>query len=120
MIAGLYQWCYGCLTDYMHPYVVIAVMVLVSVVIIAGGFLLLRNVFDWINEKWHDRWQYYEVYGEMRLRKAVSVALCIASVTLALITVKYIPMDINVVSWGISFSVGLNIFVSLLTLPFVL
>lgn len=49
MISGLYQWCYGYLTDYMHPYVVIAVMVLVSVVIIAGGFLLLRNVFDWIS-----------------------------------------------------------------------
>ena len=109
MIAGLYQWCNGCLTDYMHPYVVIAVMVLVSVVIIAGGFLLLRNVFDWISKKWHDRWQYYEVYGEMRLRKAVSVALCIVSVTLALIAVKYIPMDINVVSWWISFSVRLNI-----------
>lgn len=111
MIVGLYQWCYGYLTDYMHPYVVIAVMVLVSVVIIAGEFLLLRNVFDQISEKWHDRWQYYEVYGEMRLRKAVSVSLCIVSVTLALIAVKYIPMDINVVSWWISFSVGLNIFI---------
>lgn len=84
-------------------------MVLVSVGIIAVGFLLLRNVFDWISEKWHDRWQYYEVYGEMRLRKAVSVALCIVSVTLALIAVKYIPMDINVVSWWIGFSVMLNL-----------
>lgn len=44
---------------------------------------------------------YYEVYGEMRLRKAVSVALCIVNVTLALIAVKYIPMDINneLVDW---------------------
>lgn len=109
MIIGLYQWCYGYLTDYMHSYVVIAVMVLVSVGIIAGGFLLLRNVFGWISKKWHDRWQYYEVYGEIRLRKAVSVALCIVSVTLALIAVKYIPMDINVVSWWIGFSIGLNI-----------
>lgn len=41
--------------------------------------------------------------------KEVSLALCIVSVTLALIAVKYIPMDINVVSWWISFSVGLNI-----------
>ena len=52
---------------------------------------------------------YYEVYGEMRLRKAVSVALCIVNVTLALIAVKYIPMDINVVSWWIGFSVMLNL-----------
>lgn len=109
MIAGLYQCCQGCLTDYMHPYVVIAVMVLVPVAIIAVGFVLLRNVFDWISQKWHDCWQYYEVYGEMRLRKAVSVALCIVSVTSALIAIKYIPMDINVVSWWIGFSVGLNI-----------
>ena len=109
MIARLYQWCYGYLTDYMHPYVVIGIIVLITIGFIAVGFVLIRTVFDWIGEKWHDRWQYYEVYGEMRLRKAVSVALCIVSVTLALIAVKYIPMDINVVSWWISFSVGLNI-----------
>ena len=107
-IAGLYQWCYGYLTDYMHPYVVLGVMVLASVGIIAVEFILLRNVFDWLSEKWHDHWQYYEVYGEIRLRKAVSVALCIVSVTFALIAGKYIPLDINVVSWWIGFSVGLN------------
>lgn len=108
MIAGLYQWCYGHLTDYMHPYVVIGVMFLVSMGIIVGGFVLLRNVFDRISEKWHDRWQYYEVYGEIHLRKAVTVALCIVSLTFALIAGKYIPLDINVVSWWIGFSVGLN------------
>ena len=94
MIVGLYQWCYGYLTDYMHPYVVIGVMVIVSVGIVAVGFVLLRNMLDWLSEKWHDRWQYYEVYGEIRLRKAVSVALCIVSVTFALIAGKYIPIDI--------------------------
>lgn len=99
MIAGLYQWCYGYLTDYMHPYVVICIMVLVSVGIVAVGFVLLRNVIDWSSEKWHDRWQYYEVYGEIRLRKAVSVALCIVSVTFALTAGKYIPLNINVVSF---------------------
>ena len=109
VIAGLYQWFYGYLADYMHPYVAIGVMILVSVGIIAGGFLLFRNVYDRISEKWHDRWQYYEVYGEICLRKAVSVALCIVSVTLALIAGKYIPLDINVVSWWLVFSIGLNL-----------
>lgn len=41
--------------------------------------------------------------------KEVSLALCIVSVTLALIAVKYIPMDINVMSWWIGFSVMLNL-----------
>lgn len=108
-IARVYQWCYGYLTDYIHLYVVIGVMVLASAGIIAVGFVLLRNVFDWLSEKWHDRWQYYEVYGEIRLRKSVSVALCIVSVTFALIVGKYIPIDINVVSWWLGFSVGLNL-----------
>lgn len=54
-ISGLYQWCYGYLTDYMHPYVVIGIMVIVSVGIVAVGFVLLRNVIDWFSEKWHDR-----------------------------------------------------------------
>lgn len=109
IIAGLYQWCYGYLTDYMHPYVVSGVMVLVSTGIIAGGFVLFRNAFDRLGEKWQNRWQYYEVYGEIRLRKAMSVALCIVSVTFALIAGKYIPLDINVVSWWLGFSVGLNL-----------
>lgn len=109
MIVGLYEWCYGYLSDYMHTYVEIGVMVLVSVGIIAGGFLLFRNVFEQISEMWHERWQYYEVTGVKCLRKAVSVALCIVSVTFALIAGMYIPMDINVVSWWLVFSVGLNL-----------
>ena len=109
MIARLYQWCYGYLTNYMHSYVAIGVVALVTIGIVAVGFVLLRNVFDWLGEKWHDRWQYYEVYGEIRLRKVVSVALCIVSVTFALIAGKYIPLDINVVSWWLGFSIGLNL-----------
>lgn len=109
MIVGLYQWCYGYLSDYMHPYVAIGVMVLVSVGIMAGGFLLFRNVYDRISDKWYDRWRYYEVTGMKSLRKAVSVALCIVSVTFALIAERYIPVDINVVSWWLIFSVGLNL-----------
>lgn len=38
MIAGLYQWCYGYLTDYMHPYVVIGIMILASIGILIGDF----------------------------------------------------------------------------------
>lgn len=109
MIAGLYQWCYGYLTDYMHPYVVISIIALVSIGIVTVGFVLLRNVFGRIGEKWHDRWQYYKVTGVKSLRKAVSVALCIVSITFALIAGMCIPLDINVVSWWISFSVGLNL-----------
>ena len=105
MITELYQWCYGYLTDYMHPYVVSGIMVLVSVGIVAVSFVLLRNMLDWLSEKWHEHRQYYEVYGEIRLRKAMSVALCIVSVTFALIAGKYIPLDINLMSWWICFSV---------------
>ena len=108
-IAKVYQWCYGYLTDYIHPYVVIGVIIFVSAGIMVGVFLLFRNVYDRISDKWNDRWQYYEVTGVKSLRKAVSVALCIVSVTFALIAGKYIPEDINVVSWWIVFSTGLNL-----------
>lgn len=109
MIVGLYQWCYGYLTDYMHPYVVIGIMILASIGILIGDFFLFRNVFDQISEKWYDRWQYYKVIGVKSLRKAVTVALCIVSITFALIAGMCIPLDINVVSWWICFSVGLNL-----------
>ena len=109
MIAGLYQRCYGYLTDYMHSYVVIGIMILASVGILIGEFFLFRNVFDHISEKWHDRWQYYKVIGVKSLRKAVTVALCIVNITFALIAGMCIPLDINVVSWWICFSIGLNL-----------
>ena len=54
MIARLYQWCYAYLTDYMHPCVVIGIIVLITTGFIAIGFVLIRTVFDWIGEKWHD------------------------------------------------------------------
>lgn len=62
------------------------------------SFFLFRNVFDQIGEKWYDRWQYYKVIGVKSLRKAVTVALCIVSITFALIAGMCIPLDINVVS----------------------
>lgn len=93
----------------MGSIVVISIMILASAGILIGGFLLLRNVFDRIDEKWHDRWQYYKVIGVKSLRKAVTVALCIVSITFALIAGMCIPLDVNVVSWWICFSVGLNL-----------
>lgn len=82
----------------------ISIMILASAGILIGGFLLFRNVFDRIDEKWHDRWQYYKVIGVKSLRKAVTVALCIVSITFALIAGMCIPLDINVVSWWICVS----------------
>lgn len=88
----------------MGSIVVISIMILASAGILIGGFLLFRNVFDRIDEKWHDRWQYYKVIGVKSLRKAVTVALCIVSITFALIAGMCIPLDINVVSWWICVS----------------
>ena len=51
----------------------------------------------------------YKVIGVKSLRKAVTVALCIVSITFALIAGMCISLDINVVSWWICFSVGLNL-----------
>ena len=99
MIAGFYQWYYAYLTDYMHPYVVSGIMILVSAGIVAISLILLRNVFDRIVKKWHGLWQYYKVTGVKSLRKAVSVDLCIVSMTFALLAVKYSLLDVNVVSW---------------------
>ena len=69
----------------MGSIAVISIMILASSGILIGGFLLFRNVFDRIDEKWHDRWQYYKVIGVKSLRKAVTVALCIVRITFALI-----------------------------------
>ena len=44
MIAGLYQRCYGYLTDYMHSYVVIGIMILASVGILIGEFSIQKCI----------------------------------------------------------------------------
>ena len=70
---------------------------------------LFRNVLDRIGEKWHDHWQYYKNTGVAELRKAVSVAFCVISVALSMLSVSLILVDINVLSWWLILSAGLNL-----------
>jgi hypothetical protein len=89
--------------------VAVGIIALVSVGIAAGIFLLVKIAFDRITEKCDDRWQYYKNTGVAELRKAVSVALCVISVTLSMLSVSLIPVDINVLSWWLILSAGLNL-----------
>lgn len=108
-ICRMYQWCYDYLTRYIHSYVAVGVIALVSVGIVAGIFALVRIIFDRIAEKWDDRWQYYKNTGVAELRKAVSVALFVISITLSMLAASLIPVDFNMISWWIVFSAGLNL-----------
>jgi len=108
LLCRVYQWCYEYLAQYVHSYVAVGIIALVSVGIAAGVFLLVKIAFDRITEKCDDRWQYYKNTGVAELRKAVSVALCVISVTLSMLSVSLIPVDINVLSWWLILSAGLN------------
>ena len=103
---GCIEWCYEYLAQYVHSYVAVGIIALVSVGIAAGVFLLVKIAFDRITEKCDDRWQYYKSTGIAELRKAVSVALCVISVTLSMLSVSLIPVDINVLSWWLILSAG--------------
>lgn len=109
LFCRVYQRCYEYLAKYVHSYVAVGLIALVSVGILAGVFVLVRMAFDRITEKWDDRWQYYKNTGVAELRKAVSVALSVISVTLSILAVAAIPVDINMVSWWIILSAGLNL-----------
>ena len=108
LLCRVYQWCYEYLAQYVHSYVAVGIIALVSVGIAAGVFVLVKIAFDRITEKCDDRWQYYKNTGVAELRKAVSVALCVISVTLSMLSVSLIPVDINVLSWWLILSAGLN------------
>jgi hypothetical protein len=108
LLGGLFRWSYKHLIGYVHSYVAAGVIVLVSIGIAAGVFVILKCAFERIAEKWDDRWQYYKAAGVSELRKAVSIALCVISVTLSVIAATVIPANVNVVSWWIIFSAGLN------------
>lgn len=109
VLCRVYQWCYEYLDQYVHSYVAVGIIALVSVGIAAGVFVLVKIAFDRITEKSDDRWQYYKNTGVAELRKAVSVALCVISVTLSMVSVSLIPVDINVLSWWLILSAGLNL-----------
>lgn len=109
LLCRVYQRCYKYLAKYVHSYVAVGIITLVSVGILAVVFVLVRIAFDRITEKWDDRWQYYKNTGVAELRKAVSVALSVISVTLSILAVVAIPVDINMVSWWIILSAGLNL-----------
>lgn len=107
-ICKMYGWCYDYMAKYVHAYIAVAIIILVSVGIVTGILVLVRFAFDKISERWDDRWQYYKNTGVAELRKAVSVALCVISITLSVLAVSWIPADINVIGWWIILSVGLN------------
>lgn len=109
LLCRVYQWCYEYLAQYVHSYVVVGIIAIVSVGIAAGVFVLVKIAFDRITEKCDDRWRYYKNTGVAELRKAVSVALCVISVTLSMLSVSLIPVDINVLSWWLILSAGLNL-----------
>jgi len=55
---SFYQWCYNFLTQYVHSYVAISIIIPVSGGIVTGEFVLVRIAFGRITEKWDYRWQY--------------------------------------------------------------
>ena len=103
---GVGLFCSAAVSD--DTYVAVGIIALVSVGIAAGVFVHVKIAFDRITEKCDDRWQYYKNTGVAELRKAVSVALCVVSVTLSMLSVSLIPVDINVLSWWLILSAGLN------------
>jgi hypothetical protein len=109
LLGGLFQWSYKHLIGHVHSYVAVGIIAVVSGGIAAGAFVLLQYAFERIAEKWDNRWQYYKAAGVSELRKAVSIALCIISVTLSVIAATVIPANVNVVSWWVIFSAGLNV-----------
>lgn len=55
LLCRVYLWCYDYLCQYVHSYVAVGIIALVSVGIVAGIFVLLRIVLDRLAEKWDNR-----------------------------------------------------------------
>jgi hypothetical protein len=102
-LRNLYQYFYHTMTTAMPQRMVSVILVFVSAVIMAVLFYLIRIGCCCLLRKWKKRWVYYECRGVELFKKSVMIGIAFIgfSLSLAVMKLPFIPIRLNVVSWGI-------------------
>lgn len=114
-IVGIHEWGSKLLEPHMNgllakaiPFIImIAIAVTVAYFVIYKGFMCLLD-------NWNSLWSYYEYKSQKLLKASVTVAIITVSIPLSILVVELIP-SLNIISWWLILSVGLNLIYHIVT-----
>lgn len=105
-IRNFYQRLYLKMATEIPAHAAIGILVLVSVIVVAVCFFLIRVGLRYLLQKWKKRWEFYESKDVELLKKCtmVGIAFMGLSVSMAVVNLPLVPFKLNVVSWWILIS----------------
>ena len=105
-IGDFYQHLYLKMTMEMPTYATVGILILISVIIVAAAFCLIRMGVHSLLQKWKKRWELYESRDMALLKKCaiVGIAFMGLSISMVMVNLPFIPFRLNVVSWWLLIS----------------
>jgi len=107
-IESIFMYFYGLLQPHMHWSLAGVISILPLAVIVAVVGILGYIAFDFIKTNLVEIWEHYDRYDKTLLKATTTIAIVIGSIPLATWLAGF-DNPINVVSWWLMLSLGLNI-----------
>lgn len=107
-IVSVHSWAYKLLQPHMNDFIAKAIpfVVLLAIVALIGYFGVWKGL-RFLKEKWSDLWRGYDYQNQTLLKVSTTIAIVTVSVPLAIFIAGF--GGLNVVSWWLIFSIGLNV-----------
>lgn len=108
-IVSVHSWAYKLLQPHMNDFIAKAIpfILMLAIVAIIGYFGAWKG-FCFLKEKWSDLWRNYEFQNQTLLKVSTTIAIVTVSIPLAVLVASKSSL-MNVLSWWLIFSVGLNV-----------
>lgn len=105
-IGDFYQRLYLKMATEISTHAAIGILVLVSIIVVAICFFLIRMGLRYLLRKWKKRWEFYESRDVELLKKCVMVGIVFMALSISIVIVHLpvIPFKFNVISWWILIS----------------
>jgi len=107
-LEAIFLYFYGLLQPHMHGFLAGVISFLPPIVMCVVVGIVGLMAYDYIKDLWTDTWEHYDHYNKTLLKASTTIAIIIGSIPLAT-QVAGLNNPINVVSWWLMFSLGLNV-----------
>ena len=92
----------------MHGFIAGLISLLPLIIICAVVAVLGYIAYDYIKTQWIEIWEHYDRQDKTLLKASATIAIIIGSISLAVLVAGF-NNPINVVSWWLILSLGLNV-----------
>jgi len=107
-IETIFVYFYELLQRHMHDFFAGVISLIPPIVICAVVAILGYIAYDYVKTQWTDIWEHYDRYDKTLLKATTTTAIVIGSMPLATWLAGF-DNPINVLSWWLMLSLGLNI-----------